>query len=202
MCIFTLRLTRKCGQRNFRLELSGSRRYASEISDGLSVLFPYECSLERFLLYFPDIINSGGKRLCCSTLRALGDTPYRLFVSQSCKWPNVLYIFDSKVLEFLSSRLHQVGTRSIFYAPVTTATTTSCRVYEMRSDRAVDERSKRGSGSGGRKQRVAYADDLSRCELLRSKNTAFPGCLINDRAYLSTGVMRGPYTYTRVARRR
>lgn len=62
-------------------------------------------ALERFLLYFPGIINSGGKRFYCSTLRALGNI--ELFVSQSCKWSNVLYIFgDSKVLESLSSRLH------------------------------------------------------------------------------------------------
>jgi len=50
------------------------------------------------------------------------------------------------VLELLS-RLHYAGTRSIFYAPVTTATTTSCRVYEMRSDRAAGGRVRRGSGS-------------------------------------------------------
>lgn len=106
--------------------------------------------------------------------------------SQSCKCPNsVLYILgDNRVLEFLL-RLHYVGMRSVFYAPVTTTTIVSCRVYEMRNDSGVQ--------AEGRKD-VLGQDDGNNVQLMLTiclamtpyeQKYVFSACLINGTVFVN-----------------
>lgn len=107
--------------------------------------------IECFFLYFRDDVNSDDKQFQYSfnIVRFLAYRDAIVDFSQ-VNFANGLYILsDDTVLEF-HPRLHYVGTRSLFYVPVTTATITSCRVYEMRSDRTVSGRVKRVCVSRGR----------------------------------------------------
>lgn len=154
MYIFTLRLTRKLRTKKFSVGIflgqdairERNKRYS------LSVLFTY---VERLPLSSPDKFWAINDFSLSTPRRLFGRVGRRVEFSssQSRKWPNAPYSFaDSKVLEFLS-RLRYAATRSIFYTPVTTATTTSCRVCVKCEAIAVlqDGRAERGSGSRGRK---------------------------------------------------
>lgn len=111
MCsIFTLRLSRKRRQRNFRSNFLGHGDTREKNKQRICPRYSNMNTIKRFaFIYFRDI-NSGDKQFCCSTCK-MSCVPYALLsVSQSCKWSSsVLYILgDNRVLEFLS-RLHYVS---------------------------------------------------------------------------------------------